>query len=99
MQGNTHIAWMDGRDYGFEKSTNYEVYYTKLNLAKAGAFDGAEDGLGTQQMKVIEDTAISNVEGLSGLTSAYSGHSIFPAILTDKQSNVHIGIKRYKSHL
>ena len=45
MQGNTHIAWMDGRDYGFEKSANYEVYYTKLRLQGAGAFDGAEEGL------------------------------------------------------
>jgi len=90
MEGNTHIAWMDGRDYGFEKSANYEVYYTKLNLAKAGAFDGAEDGLGTQAIEIIPDTVISNVEGLSGLTSAYSGHSIFPAILTDDQNNVHI---------
>ena len=23
MQGNTHIAWMDGRNYGFEKGVNY----------------------------------------------------------------------------
>ena len=90
MQGNTHIAWMDGRDYGFEKSTNYEVYYTKLRLQGAGAFDGAEDGLSTYAIKKIQDTPISNVEGLSGLTSSYSGHSIFPALLTDNQNNVHI---------
>ena len=37
MQGNTHIAWMDGRDYGFEKDVNYEIYYTKLRLQGAGA--------------------------------------------------------------
>ena len=38
MEGNTHIAWMDGRDYGFEKDVNYEIYYTKLRLQGAGAF-------------------------------------------------------------
>ncbi|MDC0056493.1 hypothetical protein OAJ94_05525, partial [Deltaproteobacteria bacterium] len=26
LEGNTHIAWMDGRDYGFEKDVSYEVY-------------------------------------------------------------------------
>ena len=36
MQGNTHIAWMDGRDYGFERNVPYEVYYTKLRLQGAG---------------------------------------------------------------
>ena len=90
MQGNTHIAWMDGRDYGFEKATNYEVYYTKLKLQGAGAFDGAEEGLSTYAIKKIQDTPISNVEGPFGLVSAFSGHSIFPALITDKQSNVHI---------
>ena len=47
LQGNTHIAWMDGRDYGFEKEVNYEVYYTKLRLQGAGAWDGADQGLST----------------------------------------------------
>ncbi len=92
MQSNTHIAWMDARDYGFEKSANYEVYYTKLRLQGAGAFDGAEEGLSTYAIKRIEDTPISNVEGLSGLSAnlPWSGHSIFPAILTDEQNNVHL---------
>ena len=92
MQGNTHIAWMDARDYGFEKSANYEVYYTKLRLQGAGAFDGAEEGLSTYAIKKIQDTAISNVEGLEGLTNnrPWSGHSIFPSLLTDDQNNVHI---------
>ena len=92
MQGNTHIAWMDARDYGFEKSANYEVYYTKLRLQGAGAFDGAEEGLSPYAIKKIDDTAISNVEGLSGLAPnrPWSGHSIFPALLTDDQNNVHI---------
>mgnify|MGYP006203817643 FL=1 len=50
-QGNTHIAWMDGRDYGFEKDVNYEIYYTKLRLQGAGAWDGAEEGLSTYAIK------------------------------------------------
>ena len=45
MQGNTHIAWMDGRDYGFEKNVPYEIYYTKLRLQGAGDWNGVPDGL------------------------------------------------------
>jgi len=91
-QGNTHIAWMDGRDYGFEKDVNYEVYYTKLRLQGAGAWDGAEEGLSTYAIKKINDTPISNVEGKNGLppASPYSGNSVFPSLLTDDQNNVHI---------
>ena len=82
---------MDARDYGFEKSANYEVYYTKLRLQGAGAFDGAEEGLSTYAIKKIQDTAISNVEGLDGLANnrPWSGHSIFPSLLTDDQNNAH----------
>ena len=69
-QGNTHIAWMDGRDYGFEKDVNYEVYYTKLRLQGAGAWDGADEGLSTYAIKKINDTPISNVEGKNGLPPA-----------------------------
>jgi uncharacterized membrane protein len=92
MQGNTHIAWMDGRDYGFEKDTNYEVYYTKLRLQGAGIWDGAEQGLSTYAIKKINDIAISNVEGKNGLppASPYAGNSVFPSLLTDDQNNVHI---------
>ncbi len=91
-QGNTHIAWMDGRDYGFEKDVNYEVYYTKLRLQGAGAWDGAEEGLSTYAIKKINDTPISNVEGRNGLppASPYAGNSVFPSLLTDDQNNVHI---------
>tara|TARA_B100000683_G_scaffold271545_1_gene312864 strand:- start:3128 stop:8155 length:5028 start_codon:yes stop_codon:yes gene_type:complete len=91
-QGNTHIAWMDGRDYGFEKDVNYEVYYTKLRLQGAGAWDGADEGLSTYAIKKINDTPISNVEGRNGLppASPYSGNSVFPSLLTDDQNNVHI---------
>ena len=49
-------SWMDARDYGFEKSANYEVYYTKLRLQGAGAFNGAEEGLSTYAIKKIQDT-------------------------------------------
>jgi len=91
-QGNTHIAWMDGRDYGFEKDVNYEVYYTKLRLQGAGAWDGADQGLSTYAIKKINDTPISNVEGKNGLppASPYAGNSAFPSLLTDDQNNVHI---------
>ena len=92
MSGNTHIAWMDGRNYGFEKGVNYEVFYTKLRLKGAGAWDGAESGLSTYAIKKIQDTPISNVEGNSGLPGnrPYGGNSVFPALLTDDQNNVHI---------
>lgn len=91
-QGNTHIAWMDGRDYGFEKDVNYEVYYTKLRMQGAGAWDGADQGLSTYAIKQIEDTPLSNVEGPNGLPSnaPYGGNSVFPALLTDNQNNVHV---------
>ena len=91
-QGNTHIAWMDGRDYGFEKDVNYEIYYTKLRLQGAGAWDGAEEGLSTYAIKKINDTPISTVEGKNGLppASPYAGNSVFPSLLTDDQNNVHI---------
>ncbi|GIR75383.1 MAG: hypothetical protein CM15mP78_00820 [Candidatus Poseidoniales archaeon] len=83
---------MDGRDYGFEKDVNYEIYYTKLRLQGAGAWDGAEEGLSTYAIKKINDTPISNVEGKNGLppASPYAGNSVFPSLLTDDQNNVHI---------
>ena len=92
MQGNTHIAWMDGRDYGFEKDVNYETYYTKLRLQGAGAWDGAEEGLSTYAIKKVDDTPISTVEGKNGLPPgrSYGGNSVFPALLTDDQNNIHI---------
>jgi len=92
MQGNTHIAWMDGRNYGFEKGVNYEVFYTKLRLQGAGAWDGADEGLSTYAIKKIQDTPISNVETNAGLPGnrPYGGNSVFPALLTDDQNNIHI---------
>ena len=65
-QGNTHIAWMDGRDYGFEKGVNYEVYYTSSDFRRWRCCD---EGLSTYAIKKIDDTPISNVEGRNGLPS------------------------------
>ena len=92
MEGNTHIAWMDGRDYGFEKDVNYEIYYTKLRLQGAGEFDGRDDGLSTYAIKKINDTPISNVETNSGLApnAPWGGNSVFPSLLTDDQNQIHI---------
>ena len=92
MEGNTHIAWMDGRDYGFEKDVNYEIYYTKLRLQGAGEFDGRDDGLSTYAIKKINDTPISNVETYAGLpqNAPWGGNSVFPSLLTDDQNQVHI---------
>ena len=92
MEGNTHIAWMDGRDYGFEKDVNYEIYYTKLRLQGAGEFDGRDDGLSTYAIKKINDTPISNVETNAGLpqNAPWGGNSVFPSLLTDDQNQVHI---------
>lgn len=92
MEGNTHIAWMDGRDYGFEKDVNYEIYYTKLRLQGAGEFDGRDDGLSTYAIKKINDTPISNVETNAGLppNAPWGGNSVFPSLLTDDQNQIHI---------
>ena len=90
MQGNTHIAWMDGRDYGFEKNVPYEVYYTKLRLQGAGEWDGVPNGLSTYAIKRVEDTPISEVEGWQQMPQGSSQNSAYPALLTDPQNNVHI---------
>ena len=87
-QGNTHIAWMDGRDYGFEKTVPYEIYYTKLRLQGAGEWDGSS--LSTYSIKRIYDTPISTVEGYDGVANGASPSSLYPALLTDYQNNVHI---------
>jgi uncharacterized membrane protein len=90
MQGNTHIAWMDGRDYGFEKNVPYEVYYTKLRLQGAGEWDGVPQGLSTYAIKRVEDTPISEVEGWQQMPQGSSQNSAYPSLLTDPQNNVHI---------
>ena len=92
LAGNSHIAWMDGRDYGFAKDVNYEIYYTKLRLKGAGDWDGVPGGLSTYAIKKIDDTAISNVETPAGLQQnrPFGGMSAYPSLLTDYQNNVHI---------
>ena len=87
-QGYTHVAWMDGRDYGFEKTVPYEIYYTKLKLKGAGESDGGS--LSTYSIKKIYDTPISTVEGKNGVPNGASPSSLYPALLTDYQNNVHI---------
>ena len=88
-EGYSHIAWMDGRDHGFAKNDNYEVYYKKVKLRGSGAWDGAEGGLSPYAIEKIGDTVVSNVE-VAQNGRPYGPSSTYPAILTDKQDNVHI---------
>ena len=90
--GNTHVAWMDGRAYGFEIDVNYEVYYTRLKLQGVADWDGVEEGLPSFGIKQITDSAISTVEGLGGIDSnrPYGANSHMPSILTDDFDNVHL---------
>ena len=55
--GNTHVTWMDGRAYGFDIDVNYEIYYTRLRLSSAGAWDGVSEGLPSYAIKQISDDA------------------------------------------
>ena len=89
--GNTHLAWMDGRAYGFDMNVNYEIYYTRLRLRGAGDWDGAPDGLPSYGIKQIVDSAISNVEGVDGIPTGrpYGANSHMPSIITDSFDNVH----------
>ena len=94
-QGNTHIAWMDGRPYGFDLDVNYEVFYTRLKLKGASVWDGASNGLPSFGIKQIMDSAISNVEGLDWFDDnpdrgPYDATSYLPGILVDDFDNVHI---------
>jgi len=90
--GNTHLAWMDGRAYGFDIDVNYEIYYTRLRLRGAGEWNGAPDGLPTYGIKQIVDSAISDVEGIQGIPTdrPFGANSHMPAILTDSFDNVHL---------
>ena len=90
--GNTHIAWMDGRAYGFEMDVNYEIYYIRLRLRGAAAWNGAPDGLPSYGIKQITDSVISNVEGIDGVDAdrPFGANSHMPEILTDSFDNVHI---------
>ena len=90
--GNTHITWMDGRAYGFDIDVNYEIYYTRLRMRGAGAWDGAPGGLPSYGIKQIADGAISQVEGYDGIPTdrPFGANSHMPAILTDSFDNVHL---------
>ena len=90
--GNTHIAWMDGRAYGFDIDVNYEIYYTRLRLRGSAAWDGAPSGLPSYGIKQITDSPISTVEGLNNIDSQrpFGANSHMPEILTDSFDNVHI---------
>ncbi|HIH80752.1 MAG TPA: hypothetical protein HA303_05985 [Candidatus Thalassarchaeaceae archaeon] len=90
--GNTHIAWMDGRAYGFDIAVNYEIYYVKLRLRGTAAWDGAPDGLPSYGIKQITDSVISNVEGFDNVDEdrPFGANSHMPEILTDSFDNVHI---------
>ena len=90
--GDTHLTWMDTRDYGFDKDDNYEVYYTRLRLKGAAEWDGVSGGLPTYGIKKIVDTRISYVEGASNVNpnDYYRASSYMPQVLADNQNNVHI---------
>jgi len=90
--GNTHVTWMDGRAYGFDIDVNYEIYYTRLRLSSAGAWDGVAEGLPSYAIKQIADAAISTVEGYDGIPHdrPFGANSHMPSILTDSFDNVHL---------
>ena len=90
--GLTHLAWQDGRAYGFDIDVNYEIYYTRLKLRGAAEWDGASEGLPTFGIKQIADAAISDVEGLQGIdpNRPFGANSHLPSIITDSFDNVHL---------
>jgi len=90
--GNTHLVWMDGRGYGFDKDDNYEVWYTRLRLRGAAEWNGVHGGLPSYGIKQIYDYPISNVEGKNNIPPSrpWGPSSHMPVVLTDNQDNVHI---------
>ena len=90
--GNTHVAWMDGRAYGFDIDVNYEIYYSRLRLRGAGEWNGAPNGLPSYGIKQIVDSAISDVEGLESVSPdrPFAPNSHMPSIFTDSFDNVHL---------
>ena len=90
--GNTHVAWMDGRAYGFDIDVNYEIYYVKLRLRGTAVWDGAPEGLPSYGIKQITDSVISDVEGFDNVDEdrPFGANSHMPEILTDSFDNVHI---------
>ena len=90
--GDTHLTWMDTRDYGFDKDDNYEVYYSRLRLRGTAEWDGVSGGLPTYGIKKIVDTRISYIEGAANVNpnNYYSASSYMPQIIADSQNNVHL---------
>jgi uncharacterized membrane protein len=90
--GDTHISWMDTRDYGFDKDDNYEVYYSRLRLKGSANWDGVSGGLPTYGIKKIVDTRISYGEGWGNENpnNYYSASSYMPQIIADNQNNIHL---------
>ncbi|MDP6899792.1 MAG: CARDB domain-containing protein [Candidatus Thalassarchaeaceae archaeon] len=90
--GDTHLTWMDTRDYGFDKDDNYEVYYSRLRLRGSANWDGVSGGLPTYGIKKIVDTRISYIEGAANVNpnNYYSATSYMPQVLADSQNNIHI---------
>ena len=90
--GNTHIAWMDGRGYGFDKDDNYEVWYTRLRLRGSSEWNGVPGGLPSYGIKQIYDYPISEFEGKNNVPPArpWGPSSYMPSILADAQDNIHI---------
>ena len=90
--GNTHLAWMDGRGYGFDKDDNYEVWYTRLRLRGSSEWNGAHGGLPSYGIKQIYDYPISFFEGKNNVPPSrpWGPSSYMPSILADNQDNIHI---------
>ncbi len=90
--GDTHITWMDTRDYGFDKDDPYEVYYTRLRLRGVAEWDGVSGGLPAFGIKKIVDARISYVEGAANVNpqNPWSASSYMPVVLADSQDNIHI---------
>ncbi|HIG19754.1 MAG TPA: hypothetical protein EYQ78_03125 [Candidatus Poseidoniales archaeon] len=90
--GNTHLAWMDGRGYGFDKDDNYEVWYTRLRLRGSSDWNGVPGGLPSYGIKQIYDYPISEFEGKNNVPPSrpWGPSSYMPSILADSQDNIHI---------
>jgi len=90
--GNTHLAWMDGRGYGFDKDDNYEVWYTRLRLRGSGEWNGVPGGLPSYGIKQIYDYPISTFEGKNNIPPGrpWAPSSYMPSILADSQDNIHV---------
>ena len=84
-QGNTHIAWMDGRDYGFEKDELRNlIHQPDLGCAWDGA--GRPLHLCHQEDQRHADFKLRAERP----PPASPSQNRFSPLLTDDQNNVHI---------